>query len=127
METWLAGALTISFGIVSGKTRVRFSTIDTAKAVVVRGLAADSGADDGRGAHRQRHVEDKAGLRNRLARGHHGELRDTIERGQLPLGKMLERIEILDLGGDFLASVPHEHGGSVIGPRPLTPAFRLSQ
>ena len=53
------------------------------------GLAADAGADDGRGAHRQRHVENEAGLRDRLARRHDGELRDAVERRQLPLGKML--------------------------------------
>ena len=51
----------------------------------------------------KRHVEGDRSLRNRFARRHHRELRDAVEGGNLPLVEMLERIEILDLGGDLLA------------------------
>ena len=57
--------------------------IDAAETVVMRGLAADAGADDAGGAHRQRHVEGEPGLRDRLARRHHRELRDAVERRDL--------------------------------------------
>ena len=44
-----------------------------------------------------------AGMRDRLARRHHRDLRDAVERRELALLEMLERIEVLDLGDDFLA------------------------
>ena len=77
--------------------------IDEAKTVVQTGLSAGSGPDDASGAHRQRHVEGYRGLRNRLARRHHRKLRNPVETGNLPLLEVLERVEILDLGGDLLA------------------------
>jgi hypothetical protein len=79
--------------------------IDAAEALIVGGLAADAGAQNGRGAHRQRHVEDEARLRDRLAGGDHRELRDAVERGELPFGKVRERIEVLHFGSDFLSQL----------------------
>ena len=69
------------------------------------GLAADACADDAGCAHRQRQVEGDGGLCDRRARGHHGELRNAVERGELTLLEMLERVEVLDLGGDFLGQL----------------------
>ena len=82
-----------------------FLKIDAAETFIKRGLPADAGADDGRGPQRQRHVEGNRRLRDRLARGHHRELRDAVERGKLTLLEMLERVEILDLGGNLLGQL----------------------
>src|SRR2546427_12002123 len=76
--------------------------VELAIVLVLRGLAADRGADDGRGALGKTARERKARLRDRLARGDHGELRHAVHEGELALVEMLARIEALHLGDDLL-------------------------
>ena len=57
MEIWLAGAFTISLGMVKGWSRVALVPIDAAVVFVLGRLPADPGSDDGGGSFRQPVVE----------------------------------------------------------------------
>ena len=79
--------------------------IDATEAVVESGLSASAGTDDRGGTRRERRVQDDARMRDRLARCNDAELRHAVERRNLPLLEMAQRIETLDLTGDLLREV----------------------
>ena len=106
IEIWLAGAFAISFGIVSGWTRGVALLVEPPELVVVGRLAADADADDGRRPLRQSVREIDAGLRDRLARRDHRELRHAVHHRDLAVVEIFRRIVVLNFRDRPSGSVP---------------------
>ena len=91
MVMWLAPALPITRGIISGFTRGRLLLVEIDEAFVHRILPADRAAGHHGRAFR---LEHDAGIAHRLPRRHERELRRPVEQGEFLVAEVLARLVV---------------------------------